>query len=130
MNHKSLLLMTCAVVASAFMSSTGSAYADLDKKAKPAAGRTQTQPVAAAKLPTPAGERYRIIVEVDPKAPGDDVKDALNDAHGRIIKEVGDDQQKVYLIEVDRSNYADAYKKLTKDKKFKTVQLNRTYSLH
>ncbi|HEY9774008.1 MAG TPA: hypothetical protein V6C81_09395 [Planktothrix sp.] len=128
MNHKYDLLISCTALAGAIALASSAGFAQTPNSAKPGAAHAQPQPGAAAK-PAPSAAKIQLIVEVAAGESDDAVKQALDEAHGQIVKVIDNDISKFYVIEVDKTNYAESYKKLTADKKFKTVQLNRGYKL-
>jgi hypothetical protein len=98
---------------------------DSKSTAKPQAPNSSTKPAKPATAPA----KVQVIVEANAQTSKDDVNEAIQEVHGRIVNKTGDAGQTFYLIEVDRSTFNDTYKKLSKNKNFKQVSVNRGYSL-
>jgi thermitase len=70
-----------------------------------------------------------LLVMPDAKAEGDEIKDALKDAHGTVVSTLGSGRLTLYVVKTEKGYFAEAEKKLTKDKKhFASVGRNYRFT--
>ena len=97
--------------------------------ASPAYSQPQKQMHAPTSPPSqqyPAGsyEDDTLLIMPAANAEKDDINDALNEVHGRIVARMGSGRLQVLVVKTEKGKLAETEKKLGKDKHFSAIQRN------
>jgi hypothetical protein len=129
MNAKTGVSITIAAVSALYLLAPTLTSADTSKDSKATSKQPAQNPAAKPAKPAPQASKIQLIVEANTQTSGDEINEALQEAHGRIVNKTADGELTFYLIEVDKNDYNESFKKLQKNKIFKSVSLNRGYKL-
>jgi thermitase len=68
-----------------------------------------------------------LLLMPDPKAPKDEITDAIKEVNGTVVGTMGSGKMQVLIIKTEKGKLAETEKKLDKSKKFPLIQRNHQY---